>query len=204
MQIKSIKAADGGSLVRLTLSASDGERITLSLAREYAETLSLRIGECDEQTYSTLVRLDRLTSAVRCGWRILSYGANSKSALTSKLRAKGFSQDIADEATELLVRHSKMDESEDAMRFCELALKKNLGASRILKYLKSRGYGDEALGEVKKHLSAIDFSEICYASLIKKYRTLPRAEDEKKRCVAYLLRQGFTYSDIRRAIEREQ
>ena len=203
MHIKSIKAADGGGAVRITALRADGERLSFYLLKSSYESLSLTTGEYDDSLIDTLTHLDSVSSAVRAGRRTLAYGANSAKALRTKLLRKGYSSNVATTATEILVRESGMDEGEDAMRLCELALSKNIGASRIILYLKNRGYTDDSLTEVKKYLSEIDFSVLCRRSFEKKYRVFPVDEGERQKCIAYLLRQGFTYADIRRALCEE-
>ncbi len=203
MQIISIKSADGGGAVRITALSADGERLSFYLLKSSYDSLSLATGEHDDSFIDTLTHLDAVASAVKAGRRTLAYGANSAKALRTKLLRKGFSPSVVSPAIDILVRESGMDESADAMRLCELALGKNLGASRIILYLKNRGYTDDSLTEVKKYLSEIDFSVLCRRSLEKKYRVFPSDEGERQKCIAYLLRQGFTYADIRRALCNE-
>ena len=116
-----------------------------------------------------------------------------------KLIGKGIRGEYADEAIEILSSEIGLDESRDAMRLCELQIEKKIGARRIITYLHGRGYSEEALGEVREYLSGVDFAPICRESAIKKYKEIPKDLDQRKKCIDYLLRQGFSYSDIKRA-----
>ena len=62
-------------------------------------------------------------------------------------------------------------------------------------------YGDEALGEVKEYLSEIDFVPICRRAIDKKYGGIPTDLDIRKKCIDYLLRQGFSYNEIKKAFD---
>ena len=118
-----------------------------------------------------------------------------------KLIGKGISPQYADEAVEILISESGIDEVSDAMRLCELQIAKNIGARRILTYLHGRGYPDDSLSEVKEYLSEVDFVPICRKAIEKKYGGIPTDFDIKKKCIDYLLRQGFSYNEIKKAFE---
>lgn len=201
-KITSLRASDGGGAVRIDLKR-DGERkgeclyILASHQREY----EFAKGDYPDEAYAVLNRLDAICRGVRSGRRILGYGANSKSALRMKLIGKGIDAECVDDAVEILTSESGIDESSDAMRLCELQIAKNIGARRILSYLRGRGYPDDALGEVREYLSEVDFVPICRRAIEKKYGGTPTDFDIKKKCIDYLLRQGFSYNEIKKAFE---
>ncbi len=201
-KITSLRASDGGGAVRIDLkregeSKSECLYILASHQREY----EFAKGEYPDEAYAVLCRLDGICRGVRSGRRILGYGANSKSALRMKLIGKGIAPEYADEAVEILISESGIDEGTDAMRLCELQIAKNIGARRILTYLRGRGYPDDSLAEVKEHLAEVDFIPICRRAIEKKYGGVPTDFDIKKKCIDYLLRQGFSYNEIKKAFE---
>lgn len=200
VRLLSLRASDGGGAVRIDLRRENAEKnevfyILTAHFREYG----FKKGDYPDEDYDVIVRLDAVCRGVKTGRRILGYGANSASALRMKLIGKGVRPEYADEAIEILSAEIGLDESRDAMRLCELQLAKKTGARRILSYLRGRGYSDEALVEVREHLSEIDFAPICREAAIRKYKEIPRDLDQRKKCIDYLLRQGFSYSDIKRA-----
>ncbi len=201
-KITSLRASDGGGAVRIDLKREDEKKseclyILASHQREY----EFAKGDYPDEAYTVLQRLDGICRGVRTGRRILGYGANSKSALRMKLIGKGILPEYADDAVEILISESGIDEGSDAMRLCELQIAKNIGARRIISYLRGRGYSDESLTEVKEYLAEVDFIPICRKAIEKKYGGVPTDFDIKKKCIDYLLRQGFSYNEIKKAFE---
>lgn len=202
IKITSLRASDGGGAIRIDLKR-DGEAkaesfyILAAHQREY----EFAKGEYPNEAYEVLLRLDAVCRGVRSGRRILGYGANSKSALRMKLIGKGIEPKCADEAVEILCNESGINEESDALRLCELQISKNIGARRIVSYLHGRGYSEDSLDDVKEYLSKIDFIPICRKAIEKKYGGIPTDFDIKKKCIDYLLRQGFSYNEIKKAFE---
>lgn len=201
-KITSLRASDGGGAVRIDLKR-EGEKKpeSLYILTTHQRECEFAKGDYPDEAYAVLCRLDGICRAVRSGRRILGYGANSRSALRMKLIGKGIRPEYADEAVEILISESGIDESSDAMRLCELQIAKNIGARRIISYLLGRGYSDESLEDVKEYLAEVDFIPICRRAIERKYGGVPTDFDIKKKCIDYLLRQGFSYNEIKKAFE---
>lgn len=202
IKITSLRASDGGGAYRVDVKREDAVKaesfyVLASHQREY----EFAKGDYPDGAYDVLKKLDGICRGVKSGRRILGYGANSRSALRMKLIGKGIAPEYADEAVEILISESGLSESSDAQRLCELQIAKNVGARRILSYLRGRGYGDDALDEVKEYLSEIDFVPICRRAINKKYGGIPTDLDIRKKCIDYLLRQGFSYNEIKKAFD---
>ena len=201
-KITSLRASDGGGAIRIDIRhEGDRKPESLYILSAHQREYEFAKGEYPNEAYAVLCRLDGICKGVRTGRRILGYGANSKSALRMKLIGKGIAPEYAEEAVEILISESGIDESSDAMRLCELQISKNIGARRILTYLRGRGYSDDSLIEVKEFLAEVDFVPICRRAIEKKYGDIPTDFDIKKKCIDYLLRQGFSYNEIKKAFE---
>lgn len=201
-KITSLRASDGGGAIRIDIRhEGDRKPESLYILAAHQREYEFAKGEYPDEAYAVLCRLDGICKGVRTGRRILGYGANSKSALRMKLIGKGIAPEYAEEAVEILISESGIDESSDAMRLCELQISKNIGARRILTYLRGRGYSDDSLIEVKEFLAEVDFVPICRRAIEKKYGDIPTDFDIKKKCIDYLLRQGFSYNEIKKAFE---
>ncbi len=202
VKIISLRASDGGGAMRIDIKRDCAEKseafyILTSHFREY----EFSKGEYPDSVYDVLLRLDGICKGVKCGRRILGYGANSASALRMKLIGKGIRPEYADDVIEILSSEIGLNESRDAMRLCELQIAKNVGARRIISYLRGRGYSDEALSDVREYLSEVDFAPICKNAMLQKYGCIPDGLDLRKKCIDYLLRRGFSYSEIKHAME---
>ncbi len=202
IKITTLRASDGGGAYRIDVKREDTAKaesfyILAAHQREY----EFAKGEYPDGAIEVLKKLDGICRGVKSGRRILGYGANSRSALKMKLIGKGISPECADEAVEILIDESGLSESNDALRLCELQIAKNVGARRILSYLRGRGYGDDSLAEVREYLADIDFVPICHRAIIKKYGGIPSDLDVRKKCIDYLLRQGFSYNEIKKAFD---
>ena len=202
IKINSFRAADGGGAYRLEIRRDGEEKsecfyILAAHQREY----EFAKGEYPDEVYAVIRRLDQICRAVRSGRRILCYGANSRAALRMKLLAKGISPECTDEAIEMLLSESGISESSDVVRLCEVQMTKRLGARRIISYLYDRGYTDDVIADAKEYLAQIDFAPICRRVIDEKYGGVPTDFDIKKKCIDYLLRQGFSYNEIKKAFE---
>ena len=200
VKIISTRASDGGGAMRIDLRRdSEDKNESFYILAAHQRDYEFKKGDYPDAAYDVIVRLDGVCRGVKSGRRILGYGANSAAALRMKLIGKGVRPEYADEAIEILADEIGLDESRDAMRLCELQIAKRIGARRIISYLRGRGYSDDALLDVREYLATVDFAPICRDSAIKKYKEIPTDLDEKRKCIDYLLRQGFSYSDIKRA-----
>ena len=142
---------------------------------------------------------DELEKAKQKGLLILGYGAYSASAVKSKLRARGFSEEIAEAAVEYLIEKKYIDEKRDATRLCESLVKKKYGKRRILSAISAKGYGEEALFAAEEFLETVDFVELCREAIKVKLRQIPEDRSEMQKAIAKLVALGYNVSEIKSA-----
>lgn len=217
-----IRPDDGSGIAPGTADAADGKekkeyRSLMLLPAQYRE-LDIRRGVIGEEFFDRILEASRICEAVRRGAGMLSYGAQSCRALEMKLRRAGFPQECAARAVETLCGEGYIDERRDALREAERALARGWGKRRVLSHLYGRGYRDEALSGAGEYLDGMDFSVSCREVILKKYpqllagRNTERAKTaeaaaklrrEREKCVAALMRLGFSSSDIRDALSTD-
>ena len=209
IEIKSFRAADGGSLILCEIKICDedcNEKRTYRLLPEQYKELRLKKGERSEDVLADILDADELCRALRSGRSSLAHSASSESALKQKLRMKGFSARSAERAVEILVGEDAITEEEDAAREAERCLKKLWGKNRIIAHLRSKGYRHESIDRALLSIDDTDFSDVCRKAIEKKWGSLPKNTEEeptaRDRAVASLLRLGFTVSEINQAAKQ--
>lgn len=156
----------------------------------------------DDEQYEALELAARKTEAIKKGFNILSYGANSPQALKIKLIKRGIDPKVAAFAVEYLTNNGYIRVESDALRMAERCLKKRWGLSRILAYLKSRGFDDRTLYSVEEQYADFDFSLNCEELIRNSYDPLPTELKDKSAMINSLTSYGYTVSEIRRAVNR--
>lgn len=209
IEIKSFRAADGGSLILCDIKICDedcNEKRTYRLLPEQYKELRLKKGEISEDVLADILDADELCRALRSGRASIAHSASSEAALKHKLRMKGFSTRSAEKAVEILVGEDAITEVEDAAREAERCLKKLWGKNRIIAHLRSKGYRHESIDRALLSIDDTDFSAICRKAIEKKWGSLPKNTEEeptaRDRAVAALLRLGFTMSEINQATKQ--
>lgn len=207
IEITSVNATGNGAEMVLTVQISDGEgrsekRRLLLFTEQYFELGLSRGAILSEEQLDEMERLSGTCVAVRKGSDLLSYSPSSKRRLVSRLRAKGIDRESAENAAERLEELGAINENADVERAVRGYLNKLWGRSRIRKELAAKGYSEKYVIE---HLSQIDEDALidnCIALIKKKYRAVPTTPDEKKKMIAALVRYGYTYPEIKQAINR--
>lgn len=201
--VTSITAKNGGAEFYVRVRISNGEssetRELFLLARQYAELRPER-GEISEELFDELAAASEVCSAVKRGMYILGYGACSGKNMVNKLRAKGFDKETAIEAAEYLCELGYINENEDAAREAERALKKGWGRRRIAAMLCEKGYCSEAVENAMDSLREYDFSSACAAVVRKKFGSVPKDCEQRKKIFAALTRYGYSSTEIKNAI----
>ena len=200
-----IRALGDGSEVELCFEMRDGdqtqrERAVLSSA-DFAD-LRLLKGEVSTACMDAVLAAGERHSARKRALRILTYGRCSEKRLIQKLRAKGVACSIARETAALLSEEGYLDGGEDALREAEKDLLKLWGERRIVADLRAKGYESEAIAEAISSLrESADFSEACAERIRKSFGAISDDPQERQKQIASLERAGFTFAQIRRAIE---
>ena len=208
ISLTELKAINGGDEVCVTIELKEGENKEIKklflLAGQYA-SLRIRKGEISEERFDEIAHAADIASAYKKGLFLLGYGACSEKKLKFKLKTKGFSEGISNEAVEMLVRAGYIDEKSDAERELEKCLSKLWGKKRIIAHLYTKGFAASAIDEASKVLDTVDFVENCRKLILKDHKDQLEAAREDialmtKLCAA-LQRMGYSFSEIKEASE---
>jgi len=149
-----------------------------------------------------ILRSMKLYAAVRKGLDLLGYAQNTAKSLKEKLKMRGYSSDIAEEAVSYLVEKGYIREQDDAFLFAEnMVNKKAYGKKRIQNEMFRKGFSEAVIREALES-DDLDFSEAC----AKRIRAMGgydvfETQEKRNKAIASLLRYGFSYENIREARE---
>lgn len=194
--------------MKLTYKKGKGNKIHISIDGEYSLTvdemyfasLYLKDGqEISKEEYAALKETVNIRRAYNCAVSLLSRRDHSRAELMRKLKEKGYSAG-ADTALKKLEQGGYVDDE----RFCrvyasELIRLKGYGKRRIEQELFRKGVDRDTVHGV---LDEFTFDTDTLSDIIKR-KYLSKMSDEKgrKRAVGALMRLGYSYGEIRDALE---
>ena len=208
MNIKIISLTPRGEdCVAVTFLVSQGENEdfeTFVISRGRFRQMKLSTGEATAGIYDEVSYYDKLHSACKTAMNLLAYGDRSRKKLVSKLRTKGIQSDIAEEAADELEARGYLNDTANATREAERAVRKLWGKRRISASLYEKGYGEASVRKAIYALedSEIDFVENCAKLISEKYDLIPTDPKEKAKLFSAMTRYGYTSSEINSAIDK--
>ena len=201
--VRDIREQSGGDAVAISVLLAAGTRSehrTLVISVSDYAVLKPRKGTVTEEEFEALEAAARLFAAMRCGEKLLAYGANTRLMLVRKIMRHGYSREESETAADRLSGFGLIDEEGDLQREVEKCLRKLWGEGRIRNHLYARGFSREAMETLSEVLSEVDFPENCRRLIEKQYGALPQSGDEERRMIACLYRYGYRMDDIRTAV----
>ena len=207
IKIVSVNAMSEGAEILLTVSISNGEgraekRKLLIFTEQYLELGLSRGAFIDEDTFDKLERMSRQCKAMKKGSELLAYSASSERRLIQRLKSKGIDKESAEFAAARLKSMGAINEGLDVERAINSCLKKLWGEKRIYSDLSAKGYEREYIVSALAEIEPEVFEENCALLLKKKYRTLPTDPAEEKKMIASLVRYGYSFAEIKKAMQK--
>lgn len=205
--VRYLRAQANGETVCVGVELTDHLR-NLSETRRYTvhtsllSELSLHRGLISQDQLDELERIAQLSAAWQRALSILAYGSNSAQALLLKLRQRGFDEQTARAAIDLIRKQGYLKEDQDAAREARRCVSKGWGKKRIEQYLRQRGYPAPAAQEAVQALDDVDFDELCCRVARKYTHTPPSDAKSRQKVVAYLLRYGYDMTAIRHTLDK--
>ena len=191
---------------RLTQLFIDGEKAVLVDTETFLRS-GLRPGA--EMTDEELHRLLQDSDAHRAKEKalyLLEHRSHSKKELTEKIARTAASREAAQAAADRMEELGLLNDEEYAQRLArELFTRKRFGPMRVKQELRQKGINPEVIDALLAEYDDDDATlENMRALLQKKYPAWAEDERERRRAFAALQRLGYSYADIRRAMDVEE
>ena len=191
-------------LLTLQISDDDGHkerRKFLLFTNKYLE-LGLKKGMIlNQDVFDEIERCSKECLAIRKGTELLSYSSSSRKRLVERLRNKGIDRENAENAAYHLANIGVINEEADVERQVELCLKKLWGKKRIYNELLVKGYEKEYILVALENIKKEQMIENCVLLIQKKHKSIPNDSDVRKKIVGSLVRYGYTFEEIKKALE---
>lgn len=178
---------------------------------EYAVTLDtmtliknhIKAGaEISDEELHSLIQQSEKQRANEKALNLITYRDHSKKELREKL-SRTYSAETAEEIAEKMQEAGLVNDEEYARKYAdELLRKKHMSMRGIEFKLREKGISSEIIQIIKEELEFDPVSEIQQV-LAKKYPTYAQDEKVKKRAIAALQRLGWSWSDIKNAMQEE-
>ncbi|MBQ9080194.1 MAG: RecX family transcriptional regulator [Clostridia bacterium] len=206
MKIQIVHAAalkSGGVSIRVRITNGEQkESRSVVLSELDWARMALKVGaELGEEQYDELESAAEYYEAMRRGTELLSYGANSRAVLVTKLRRRGYDRETAERVAAQLYERGYINESADAEGIVRACLSRGYGKKRIIMKLRERGYENAVICEVLDSFENVDFTANCAEMIRKKYKKLPEERAELDKLIAAMVRYGYSYGEIKGALE---
>lgn len=184
---------------RYTAEFEDGHRIPVTVA--LIADFSLYTGrELDDEAYDSL-KAAALTDKVRSrALRILGSRSMSRQKIRDRLVEKGEREEIAEETADWLERIGAVNDEEYAARIVRHYAGRGYGEMRVRDELYRRGIPREFWETALVHMQ--DMEDTAYSVLCSKLGGKTPDAEELKRAADALYRRGFTWEDIKSAVNR--
>ena len=206
IKIVSVSALDEGAEMLLTIAifgdeGKEEKRKLLIFTEQYFELGLCKGRVLDEEAFDKIEELSRHCKAIKKGIELLSYSASSERRLVARLKSKGIDRESAELAASELKRKGVLNEALDVESAVNTCIKKLWGKKRIYSDLSAKGYEGECIVNALNEIEDEVFEKNCALLLKKKWKTLSKDPAEQKKMVASLTRYGYSFSEIKKAMQ---
>lgn len=197
MKIESIKVGRRDK-EKLVIRTECGEYISACVD----DALNLRVGDeiTAERAEELSARYSK-TLAKKSAAKTLARRSMSEGELAKKLRDKGFSDTDTRDAVSWFSEHGFVDDEAYTDELVKYYTSRGYGKRRIKDELYRRGISRELTEEATASLP--DFTDEIRGLIEKKLHGEELTPDKKKKIVAFLIRRGFEYNEIKAAFGTE-
>ena len=181
---------------KYTISLADAKKTGLYRFLEEPELLP---EEADDEM---LFFLSQKLSCLHYAAYLLNFGDKSKRTLCDKLRRKGYAAEVCEAAVAVLEKNGLLDDERlCADKLLTLAQSKLYGPWRLKTELFAKGFGSSEIQNALEE-ATVDFDELLEQLVLKLTRRgLPKNEKELSSLKNKLVRYGYSYDSIARALD---
>lgn len=168
--------------------------------------------ELSEAQWDEIKRIEQKKEALEYSYLLLNFRERSEKEMSERLRRKGFSPEIIHAVLEELKEKQIIDDKKFAQNFTESKLKssKMIGEQRIQQELYKKGIKNETAKAMLQKIkdenpeTVLSEDERAYQSLLKRKTQIKEIDPRtlKRRLYGYLLRKGFSYDSVEKALHR--
>lgn len=179
------------------------EQFAFVLYKSELSRYKIKIGhEIDEEVYQEIRTEIILKRAKKYALNLLSDMDRTKDQLVKKLESAEYPEDIIDAAICYVESFGYIDDTRYACNFIE-SRKRNKSKKEIYMLMRQKGIDPDTIDEAMNQCYGEDDSlEAIQKILIKKkYSEDTMDYKEKQKIYASIMRKGFSYDDIKRAIQ---
>ena len=197
--------------MKLTTKPGKNGKVHIYLDEEYRATVDAdwwysekyhNYKEIDEDELAELLSSVSFRRAYNKGLDLIDRRPHASGELARKLRERGFDKSAIEYALNKLTQYGLIDDEKFAKLFAqELADKKHFGKKRIMLELSKRGV-DRQIAQTAVDSLDNDPVESIIILVQRKYYKKLDTEKGAKSVVAALLRMGFSYADIKKALKQ--
>ncbi|MEG0853063.1 MAG: regulatory protein RecX [Angelakisella sp.] len=145
---------------------------------------------------------DELLSAKEAALNVLSRAAQSSGMLREKL-ARYYGEEAVEGTVERMTELGLLDDVDYAKRLASDCVKlRGYSLARLRQELRRRKLPPEAIEAALEQFEERDESDPIIDIILKKYKAKIFDEEGLRKTIAALMRRGFSYSDIRTALNR--
>ena len=193
-----ISALHSVSSEHINVLFEDGTEIRSTLG-VVTEMMLFRGKDLNDNAIEQLKVLSAKAFAVEKAVELLSYRQMSGKEMRAKLIRKGVSTEAAESAVERLYELNLLDDEQYAAAVVKHYTAKGYGTARIRAELAHRGIDRDYWEEALSSASGSDDKLISY---IRSHLHNPNDQNQKRKVTAALYRRGYSWDEIRSAINR--
>lgn len=188
----------------------DGQFV-IGVGEAVAADLGLRVGrEMTAEKLREVAGAEEVHKATEAALGLLEVRARATREIETRLKQKGYEDDVIAQVVEKLRQLELLDDSQFAAQWVEararLGGSRPIGRQRLRTELFQKGVGKDEIAQAVEQVSDEDERALARAAASKKVRRVPTDPDalraERQKLMGFLQRRGFGW-DVVKAVTRE-